>query len=193
MFADAWLERWLGLIKERVGKRPVLEIGCGYGDDTATLAAAGLSVIGFDLSRPAVAIARLRVPSARLECRDIRSPLPECAVRLGVIVASLSLHYFPWDETTRILDRVRDALAEGGILLCRLNSIEDVHFGAQSSVELEPGLFEVDGQAKRFFDREAVLALFSEGWEFLSLEHLVTTKYVRPKAAWEVVVQKTQG
>ena len=115
MFADAWLGRWLPLIKQRAGKRPVLEIGCGFGDDTAALAAAGLSVIGFDLSRSAVAIARLRVASARLECRDIRDPLPECAVRLGVIVASLSLHYFPWDETVRIVDRVRAALAEGGI------------------------------------------------------------------------------
>ena len=77
--------------------------------------------------------------------------------------------------------------------VCRLNSTEDRHFGAQSSVQLEHGIFEVDGQTKRFFDREAVLALFSVGWEVLSFEHLVTTKYVRPKAAWEVIVQKAPG
>ncbi|MCD6078053.1 MAG: hypothetical protein K0R89_1991 [Ramlibacter sp.] len=189
MFADPWLERWLGLIKQRAGEHPVLEIGCGYGDDTATLAAAGLSVIGFDLSRTALAVARRRVPSARLERRDIREPLPG-AGGYGVVLASLSLHYFPWTETVRIVAGIRDALRPDGILVCRLNSTEDRHFGAQGGIELEPGLFEVKGQPKRFFDRPAVQALFAEGWRILSIDHVVTGKYFKPKAAWEIVVER---
>ena len=76
-FPDPWLERWLPLVKQRAGAAPVLEIGCGAGDDTVTLLGAGLRVVGFDLSPEAVAAARERAPEARLSVQDARqSPRP---------------------------------------------------------------------------------------------------------------------
>ncbi|MCM5682665.1 class I SAM-dependent methyltransferase [Schlegelella sp. S2-27] len=190
MLKDPWLDRWLPLAVERAQDRPVLEIGCGQGDDTATLARAGLNVIAFDLSRAAVAVARVRVPSAAIECRDIREPLPAQAQDLGVVVASLSLHYFAWKETVAIVQRVRHALRPGGLLLCRLISTEDRNFGAQGHPEIEQNFFLVDGEPKRFFDEESIALLFAEGWRRLSLEHFVTRKYVKSKAVWEVVLEK---
>jgi SAM-dependent methyltransferase len=187
---DPWLERWLPLVRERAAERPVLEIGCGHGDDTATLVRAGLSVIAFDLSAAAVGVARARVPAATIECRDIRSPFPTAAHDLGAVVASLSLHYFPWAETVAIVQRVRERLRPGGVLLCRLNSTEDRHFGATGHAEIEPGLFDVNGEPKRFFDEAAVAALFADGWHRLSLQHFVTRKYVRSKALWEAVLER---
>ena len=44
MFSDPWLDRWMSLVVERSGDAPVLEIGCGHGDDTVTLKKAGLNV-----------------------------------------------------------------------------------------------------------------------------------------------------
>lgn len=193
MLSDPWLERWLPLAMERAGADPVFEIGCGYGDDTAVLARAGLRVVAFDLSRVAVAAARARVPSATIDCRDVRDPFPESIREVGVAVASLSLHYFPWDETQALVQRVRSVLRPGGLLLCRLNSTEDRNFGASGHPEIEPNYFLVDGQPKRFFDREAVCALFADGWERLSLEHFVTRKYVKAKALWEVVLERRDG
>jgi SAM-dependent methyltransferase len=180
MFPDPWLDRWMTLINARAGERPVLEIGCGYGDDTATLAKAGLRVIGFDLSRASVASARIRVPSASIERRDVRDPLPEDATDLGVALASLSLHYFAWEETVSIVDRVRLALRLGGVLLCRLNSTEDRNFGAYGCEEIEPNYFLVNGQPKRFFDESAVRRLFAQGWNTIALEHMTTDKYQKP-------------
>ncbi|MBS0342191.1 MAG: class I SAM-dependent methyltransferase, partial [Proteobacteria bacterium] len=92
MFSDRWLDRWAYLMTQRSGGAPVLEIGCGHGDDTVTLLGAGLDVVAFDLSRASVAAAKLRAPSARIECRDTRDPFPEEAADLGIVVASLSLH-----------------------------------------------------------------------------------------------------
>ena len=190
MLADPWLTRWMPLAVDKAGEAPVLEIGCGYGDDTATLAAAGLRVIAFDLSSASVALAKARVPSARIECRDVRAPFPADAQALGVVVASLSLHYFPWDETVGIAARVREVLRPGGVLLCRLNSTQDHHFGAGRGEEIEPGYFRLNGQCKRFFDEPAVRRLFAEGWTMRSLEHRVTRKYIRRKAAWEAVLER---
>jgi SAM-dependent methyltransferase len=184
-----WLDRWLGLALERARSDPVLEIGCGHGDDTVTLTRAGLGVHAFDLSRFSVAIAAARAPAARVQCRDIRSPLPVDAGAVGVVVASLSLHYFPWDETVTIVGRVRDALRPGGVLLCRLNSTHDRNFGASGHPAIEPNYFMVNGHPKRFFDEATVRSLFA-GWNELALEHIVTRKYVTSKALWEVVVEK---
>jgi SAM-dependent methyltransferase len=191
MFSDPWLARWLPLATERAGSAPVLEIGCGHGDDTKTLVQAGLDVTAFDLSRASVAVARLRAPKARILCRDIREPLPLGAGEAGVVVASLSLHYFGWDETLEIVRRIRTVLRPGGVLLCRLNSTEDGHFGASGHPQIEHNYFMVDGAPKRFFDKLAVDDLFARGWRRMALEHKITRKYVKPKALWEVVLEKS--
>jgi SAM-dependent methyltransferase len=193
MFGDPWLNRWIALVQERAAGSPVLEIGCGHGDDTATLAAAGLRVHAFDLSAAAVGIARLRVPSAKIECRDVRQPLPVQAQKFGAIVASLSLHYFAWAETQTLVARIHSALRPDGILLCRLNSTEDHNFGAIGHPEVEPNFYLVKGEPKRFFNQAAIESLFSAGWDILSLEHVATSKYVKTKALWEVVVEHREA
>ncbi|MBA4328185.1 MAG: class I SAM-dependent methyltransferase [Polaromonas sp.] len=190
MLSDPWLQRWLSLAVGRAGQDPVLEIGCGHGDDTATLTAAGLKVTAFDLSRAAVAVAKARVPSASISRRDIRDVFPMGPGQAGLVVASLSLHYFGWVETVAIVQRVREVLRPGGLLLCRLNSTEDHHFGASGHPPIEPNFFLVDGEPKRFFDEAAVTALFSTGWQRLSLEHVVARKYLQSKALWEVVLTR---
>jgi SAM-dependent methyltransferase len=185
MLHDPWLDRWLPLVVAHAGDKPVLEIGCGEGADTATLSKAGLQVVAFDLSEAAVRTTRLRVPSALVTCQDIRAPFPTQANRPGVVVASLSLHYFEWSETLAVVNRIRCTLQPGGLFLCRLNSTEDRNFGAQGHPEIEPNFYMVDGSPKRFFNEPAVRSLFVDGWKELSLEHFTTRKYLKSKSLWE--------
>lgn len=190
LLSDPWLNRWLPLILEGTTGAPVLEIGCGLGDDTATLTAAGLAVTAFDLSSSSVAATKLRVPRANVECRDIRDPFPITDATAGVVVASLTLHYFPWIETVALVDRVRRTLKPNGLFLCRLNSTEDANFGATGHPSIEPNYYLVDGQPKRFFDEAGVDEIFSGNWEVLSKEHMATRKYVKEKTLWEVVARR---
>lgn len=190
MTFDPWLDRWLPLILERAAGVPILEIACGSGDDSATLFAAGLDLIAFDRSAEQVARARLRAPRAHIECRDIRDAFPAFEAAPGVIVASLCLHYFSWDETVSIVARIRQALRPGGILICRVNSTRDHNYGASGHPRIEPDYYRVDGEPKRFFGEVSVRRLFAEGWRYLSLEHYMTNKYPLPKAVWEVVVER---
>ncbi len=187
MLHDPWLDRWLSLIITHARDKPVLEIGCGQGADTQTLASAGLQVVAFDLSPAAVQMTRLRVPSAVVSCQDIRDPFPPLAGDAGVVVASLSLHYFAWAETLEIVKRIRNTLVPGGLLVCRLNSTEDTHFGAQGHPEIESNFYMVDGSPKRFFDEPSVRALFADGWKERSLAHFTTRKYLKSKSLWEAV------
>ncbi len=190
MLHDPWLSRWLQTIEKSAKGLPVMEIGCGTGDDTSTLVKAGFPVVAFDISSASVAATRVRAPEARVSCQDVRAPFPLGDGEAGAIVASLTLHYFPWSETLELVRRVRRTLAPDGMFLCRLNSTEDKHFGASGHPDIEPNYFLVDGQPKRFFDRPGVDALFDSGWVMLSTEHQTTRKYVRSKALWAIVARK---
>ena len=186
---DPWLTRWLPLIGERAAGLPVLEVGCGGGRDSAALVAAGYEVVGVDLSAKAIANARQRVPSAAFHCQDIRAAFP--VERAGVVIASLSLHYFPWPETEALAERIRQLLVSSGILLCRLNSTNDHHFGASGHPRIDDGCYYmVDGEPKRFFDRAAMTRLFARGWRRLSLEERLIDRYDHPKWVWETILEK---
>jgi SAM-dependent methyltransferase len=187
MRGDPWLGRWLPLIAERAGADPVLELGCGAGRDTATLIDAGLSVVALDISPALVAEARLRCPGAELHCQDLIAPFP--VRRAGAIVASLSLHYFGWDETAALAARIRDTLRPGGVLVCRLNSTKDHHYGASGHTRIKDDFYLVEGEPKRFFDERAVRRLFGKGWTILSLGEFTVDRYEHPKVLWEVVLE----
>ena len=187
--ADPWLERWLPLIGERVGASPILELGCGPGLDTRVLAAAGHRVTALDCAPLMIADAKARVPFAEFHCQDMREPFPVTGP-LNVVLASLSLHYFPWHETQALVRRIRDVLAPGGVLLCRLNSTADHHYGASGHPEIEKHYYAVDGEPKRFFDPASIEQLFAGGWHMLHIEERVIHRYAHPKVVWEVILER---
>ena len=77
-----------------------------------------------------------------------------------------------------------------GILLCRLNSTNDVNFGATGHEYLAENYYLVDEQPKRFFDQQSVNSLFSDGWNVLNIEQTIITRYALPKSVWEVVLER---
>jgi SAM-dependent methyltransferase len=186
---DPWLDRWLPLIQHHAASRPILELGCGGGRDSATLAAAGHRVIGIDRSAKAIEKARHRVPTGMFHCQDLRAPFPVGNASAGVVIASLSLHYFPWAESEGLVRRVRQTLTPDGVLLCRLNSTNDRHFGAVGHSPIEANYYDVDGEPKRFFDRAAVECLFRDGWRAIEISEWLIDRYEQPKYAWEAILE----
>ncbi|HTV24422.1 MAG TPA: class I SAM-dependent methyltransferase [Polyangiaceae bacterium] len=186
---DPWLERWLPLVVERSAGKAVLELGCGSGRDSSVLAAAGLAVIGIDSSPEQLEQARARVPKGTFYEGDIRDGFPDVS-GFGVILASLVLHYFSWDETTALAHRLLLCLRYGGVLLVRVNSTHDHEHGASGHPELGENYYLVDGKPKRFFDRDALMRLFDGSWNFVHLEERVIQRYARPKAIWEAVLER---
>jgi SAM-dependent methyltransferase len=198
---DNWLPRWLPHLRESVraaNGAPVLELGCGTGRDTETLVAAGLPVVAVELLPSQLEQARERVRAgAVFHQQDLRAPFPIGAHgpgEVGAVLASLSLHYFSWPETLALAARIRHALAPGGLLLCRLNSVRDVHHGAGGDHPridpADPDFLRVDGWDKRFFDRAAVERMFAAGWEWIGLEERTVMRYEMPKVLWEAVLRR---
>ena len=111
-------------------------------------------------------------------------------MRAGVVIASLSLHYFPWPETEALIERIRQLLVPSGVLLCRLNSTNDHHFGASGHPRIDDDYYLVDGEPKRFFDRATPSAVRPR-LATLSLEEGVIDGYDHPKSVWEAVLERT--
>jgi SAM-dependent methyltransferase len=186
--SDQWLERWHGVL-DNARSGNVLELGCGGGRDTRYLVERGLRVIAGDFSKPALITCYQCAPSADIRQIDIRSPLPFVDGEFPIIIASLCLHYFSWLVTMKIMEEIKRCLKTGGFLLMRVNSTGDRHFGAVGHPEVEPDLYLVNGELKRFFDREAVERL-ATGWKVHTIEELTIHRYDSPKVVWEIVVEK---
>ncbi len=97
----------------RAGHR-VLELGCGTGQVTAQLVAAGADVVAVDRLSAMLARARKRAPGATF----IEGDAIEAEVGSGYDRAVLSfvLHSFEAAERIRLLRRAAAALAPGGLI-----------------------------------------------------------------------------
>lgn len=189
MEPDPWLERWTTRIGAQATAPNVLELGCGEGRDTRLLLQAGFRrITALDLSGPAVAQCQTLSDDIRCIQHDLRGPLPLADSSVDVALASLCLHYFSWPDTEAMVLDIRRVLVPGGLLLCRLNSTRDVHYGAAGHPELEPHLYQVNGHPKRFFDRADVDALFDPAWRRIAVQEQQVNRYKQPKTVWEVVL-----
>lgn len=188
---DDWLKRWQGLLVERRGS-PVLDLGCGAGQDTRSLLDLGHTVVAADLSEKALEITRRRAPGAKMERVDLTRRLPFPDAHFGVVVASLSLHYFPWHETLRILDDVRRCIEPNGYLLARFNSTHDARYSTVERVKIEENFYLVEGMPKRLFDEASVNALFAKDWKVLAVDERTTSRYGGEKTIWEIVAKKAE-
>jgi SAM-dependent methyltransferase len=187
--ADPWLDPCLDAM--HAAGDTVLELGCGIGEDAAELTARGFRVLASDLSRAMVRAAVGNAPEARFFVADLSAPLPVRSAAVDCVVASLSIHYFPWQRTVAVVDEVRRVLRPGGVFAFRVNATDDINFGAMQGEELEPHFYHVppDGRNnrpyKRFFDEASLRTLLTPGWHITHLAHRTISRYKTPKQVWE--------
>ncbi|WP_434082562.1 methyltransferase domain-containing protein [Cohnella hashimotonis] len=99
----------LSLLQPAPGER-ILDLGCGNGDLTARIAAAGAIPTGIDLSAESVALARQRHPDLDLQAAD--ASLYRSDTRYDAVFSHAALHWIGNAEATA--RTVSIALREGG-------------------------------------------------------------------------------
>jgi len=192
--ADPLPDDWLAAFFDRlvaVGPN-VLDAGCGPGMDAATLARKGFAVTAFDRKKP---VAGKWLPPVDHLLADVRA-LPFRPATFDTAIASLSLHYLPWDETLAAFAGVGATVRPGGLFLFRVNASDDVHHGAGQGEEVEPGFFQVPtalvrhAETKRFFTEAAVRAVIPAQFSVLHLVHRTIRRYQHPKQVWECLLTR---
>lgn len=95
---------------------PVADLGCGPGHVAAFLAAAGASVVGFDLSSSMIAQARRRYPSLDFRQGDLRA-LDAADATYGGIIAFYSIIHLAEDDLAPTFTEWRRVLRPAGLAL----------------------------------------------------------------------------
>lgn len=88
---------WLDLFEKEIEtcNDPIIDLGCGCGNNTLYLLEKGKEVIPCDYSEKAIENIRKNFPEVkRIECFDMAKGLPFSDNFTEIIIADLSFHYF---------------------------------------------------------------------------------------------------
>ena len=164
---DRWLDKYNDYINN--SKLPIIDLGCGIGNDTLYLKTLGKKVVSIDYSDDALRILKQNIDDAVTIQMDFEKEWKLSKNSSDLIIANLSLHYFDEKTTFNILNHIKNTLIDRGILIVRLNSINDNNYGADSSKEIEHHYYDSNNIKKRFFDRKDIYYFFKD-FEIISFK-----------------------
>ncbi len=185
---DDWLNKYSEIF-DASRNTPIIDLGCGFGNNTLYLHEQGYHVISCDFAEAALRRLSHFIPNPITQLFDLRGRFPFRDDAAKIVVADLCLHYFSKAETMGIIAEVRRILRNGGWLFSRVNSVKDIHYGAGEGTAIESFYYEQNGARKRFFDESSLRAFFA-GWKINALHECEMSRYKKPKIVWELAAQK---
>ena len=135
----------------------VIELGCGYANDSAGFARLGFNVLATDFSEAAITNASEHfqgLPHINFEVLDISKLMPYKDARFDVVYARLSLHYFTDEVTKKVFKEIKRVLRPNGLLAFVCKTTDDPLYG-QGEL-LEKDMFNLNGHIRHFFSEEYV-------------------------------------
>jgi SAM-dependent methyltransferase len=143
----------------------VLDLGCGFGNDSAFFAAHGHVVVGLDFSEVAIqhnAKLYAVIPHLRFERHDIVTPLPFPDGAFSLVYARLSLHYFSDTVTRSVYREIHRVLQAGGLVAFMCKSIDDPLYG--QGEQIEEDMYSLHGHIRHFFSEAYARACLQPGY-----------------------------
>jgi ubiquinone/menaquinone biosynthesis C-methylase UbiE len=187
---DDWLDKFEHLLSLSADT-PIIDLGCGSGNDTLYLKEKGYDVISCDFSIEALNRVKLYVANPDTRLFNMQEGLPFEDNTAKAVVADLSLHYFCSEDTKKIISDISRVLVKNGHLICRLNSVKDFNYGAGQGEKIEENYYNIDGKLKRFFDMLQISDFFNE-WEIEYANECEMHRYKETKIVWEVAVKNAR-
>jgi len=111
--------------------------------------------------------------------------LPLKNASFDAVVASFCLHYFRIEKTKEIIAEISRVLKPQGSFICRLNSSKDENYGSVGYPEIESGLYNVNGEQKRFFQEHEIRSLWKQGYYLNVISHKSIDRYQKVKWVYE--------
>ena len=182
---DLWLDKFKDIL-EKYKDNKVLDLGCGTGSDTLYLSERGYKVIACDYSCEALNILKENIKGIESVQVDISKRLPFDDESIGLIIADLSIHYFNEETTLSIMDELNRIMKRNGHLIARVNSINDLNYGAGCGERVENNFYLTKDGYKRFFDVKDIKKYFRI-FEIYSIRETIMNRYGADKKCFEVV------
>lgn len=185
---DNWLDSFHSIIHNC--QTPILDLGCGSGNNTLYLIEKGKKVIACDISENAIDNIKKNFPEIEnAKCFNMLEGMPFQDNTFELIVADLSLHYFKDKDTRHIINELQRILKGNGYLIIRVNSLNDKNHGAGEGIEIEDHLYKTsDGRLKRFFDEKDIIKYF-HNFQIDYLKEETMARYKLPKKLYKVCLR----
>ena len=173
--------------------KKVLEIGAGHGRDTIFFATNGIEVEALDYSVIAVEILdkiakekRLPIKSQTFDMKK-NNPLPFPDGYFDAVYSHIFLNMrFSFDDLHFIFSEISRVLKSRGLNFFSVRNHNDKSYG--KGVEVDKGIFEIDGFQIRFFTEKEIQDLTSaQGFEILWIKE----EYEEPVTLYLVSSRKT--
>jgi len=107
-----------GYLADNPGPGRAVVVGCGIGEDSEAVAAAGYDTVGFDVSPEAIGWCKRRFPESAVDYRvaDLFSVPEDWAQAFDLVVEIRTVQALPPDLRPNVLDAVASLVAPGGVL-----------------------------------------------------------------------------
>ena len=188
---DNWLDNFNDIISKCT--TPILDLGCGRGNNVLTLFNKRKDVIPCDISENAIRNVKKIFPEIKdARCFNMIDGLPFDNNSFEIIIADLSLHYFSSKDTKNIILEIKRVLKINGYLIVRVNSINNINHGSGQGEEIENHLYKTkDGILKRFFDEKDIKKYFAD-FDIKYLKEELMNRHKLPKLHWCICMQLTK-
>lgn len=190
---DLWLEDYVDILDSNRNEM-ILDLGCGIGANTRYLLEKGYSVLSCDFSLEALKNIEMYFPTSKVKYLNMLETFPFADEAFSLAIADLSLHYFNHKDTVDILREIKRILKKDGILLARVASVRDYHFGAGKGKALEKNFYFEGDYEKRFFDEEDVKKYFEIIGDVTYEEKTMLRdeeEYQKPKILYQIRVKRS--
>ncbi|MGG3280084.1 class I SAM-dependent methyltransferase [Paenibacillus solani] len=185
---DNWLQKYTNYLADY--NELIIDLGCGIGNNSRYLFERGLQPIACDISEEALMKLKGFIPNINTRCFDMSDGLPFESETVKIIIADLSLHYFDEHTTRSIINDIHRVLKDDGVLLCRLNSVNEIINIGETKETQEVYLMESEGIYRRFFDQSQINRFFSNVmWDCIHNEEYEITRYTNKKVLWEIAMK----
>ena len=160
---DGWIENYIKYFNEK-RENLIVDLGCGKGANSIYLQERGFNVLACDFSSQAINFVNKTYPAVQTQCFDMIYEFPNDIKDIGIILASLSTHYFTLDETVRLYNNIRNSLETGGYFIFRVNSKKEYEYKDKIEVAdiIENDYYILkNGVKKRYFDINSISGLLN--------------------------------
>ncbi len=185
-------DNWLTDYETEIEKctTPIIDLGCGLGNNTLYLLEKGKEVVACDYAEVAIKTIEKEMPKAQTKLFDMTQKFPFQDNYTDIVIADLCIHYFTEEVTKNIIQEIRRILRLNGILIFRVNSTQDSNFIAHHE-KIDNNFIwqEKWKKSKRLFDEKSIRDFFKD-WKIEKMKQEKMLRYEFEKLVWNCVVRK---